>query len=264
MADMDKGPILDWTNVSGLLECYRKWKKKVEVLFKGPLNAVNPAVKCNYIIYWSGEEGIELTDKWEIEGKLDDTNREKPVRYFALFEEHIAPKSNILIAILELKRSFQGSMSLEDFHTKALHLVKEAEYPEGETWDRILRDTIISGISFDKIRAKIIKEGKDVTLPWVMEIALLEVSTQRHIDRMQETVKVNYVQYGKNSKKSLNLESSSNNIQQVVAVVEAVETLETLLNTVERLRKFHYLQTFVGDVEKAGTRKDRNVKHWKQ
>ena len=35
-----------------------------------------------------------------------------------------------------------------------------------------------------------------------MEIARLEVSIQRHIDRMQETAKVNYVQYGKNQKKS--------------------------------------------------------------
>ena len=34
-----------------------------------------------------------------------------------------------------------------------------------------------------------------------MEIAWLEVSTQRHIDRMQETAKVNYIQYGKGSKK---------------------------------------------------------------
>ena len=33
-----------------------------------------------------------------------------------------------------------------------------------------------------------------------MEIAHLEVSTQKHIDWMQETVKVNYVQYGKGAK----------------------------------------------------------------
>ena len=33
-----------------------------------------------------------------------------------------------------------------------------------------------------------------------MEIARLEVSTQKHIDRM-ETAKVNYVQYGKGSKR---------------------------------------------------------------
>ena len=45
-------------------------------------------------------------------------------------------------------------------------------------------------------------EGKDVTLPQIMEIAKLEVSTQRHLDRMQETAKVIYVQYGRSFKKS--------------------------------------------------------------
>ena len=73
-------------------------------------------------------------------------------------------------------------MSLEDFHTKVLHLVKEAEYPEGDTHDRVLRDTLISGIASDKIQAKVIKEGENVTLAHVMEIARLEVSIQRHIN----------------------------------------------------------------------------------
>ena len=92
-------------------------------------------------------------------------------------------------------------MNLEDFHTKAFRLVKEAEYPEGNTQNRILRDTLISGLAYDRIHAKIIKEGKDVTLARVVEIARLEVSTQKHIDRIQETAKANYVQYGKGSKK---------------------------------------------------------------
>ena len=42
-------------------------------------------------------------------------------------------------------------MSLEDFHTKALCLVKEEEYPEGDTHDRVLRDMLISGIASDNI-----------------------------------------------------------------------------------------------------------------
>ena len=66
---------------------------------------------------------------------------------------------------------------------------------------KVLRDTIISGITSEKIRAGIVKEGHKVTLNQVMEIARLEVSTQHHLDRMQDTVKVNYVQYGKSTKK---------------------------------------------------------------
>ena len=65
-------------------------------------------------------------------------------------------------------------MSLECFHTKVLRLVKEAEYPEGDTQNRILRVTLISGLASDKICPKIIKEGKDVALP---RVPRLEVST---------------------------------------------------------------------------------------
>ena len=71
---------------------------------------------------------------------------------------------------------------------------------KGAAKDRVLRDPIISGIASEKIRAKIVKEGHEVSLNRVMEIARLEVSTQQHLDRMQETAKVNYVQYGKSTK----------------------------------------------------------------
>ena len=54
-------------------------------------------------------------------------------------------------------------MNLEDIHTKATRLVKQAGY-EGDTKDQVLRDTIISGIASEKIRAKIVKEGHKVTL----------------------------------------------------------------------------------------------------
>ena len=116
-------------SISRTSPCSRKWKKKVEILFQGPFHATGDGVKCNYIIYWSGETRMELVDKMETEGKITEAIRNNIGRYFELFEKHISPKSNALITIVELKRLFQGSMSLEDFHTKALRLVKEAEYP---------------------------------------------------------------------------------------------------------------------------------------
>ena len=171
----------------------------MEVLFKGPLNAVAEGVKCNYIIYWSGDHGIELVDKWTAEGKINDGNKEQQNKYWTQFENYIHPQTNQLIAVVELKQLFQGSLSLEDFHTKALRLVTQAGY-EGDAKDRVLRDTIISGLTSDKIRAKIVKEGHGVNLNRVMEIARLKVSTQQHLERMQETAKVNYIQYGKSTK----------------------------------------------------------------
>ena len=80
-----------------------------------------------------------------------------------------------------------------------MRLVTQAGY-EGDAKDQVLRDTIISGLTSDKIRAKIVKEGHGVTLNCIVEIARLEVSTQQHLERMQETAKVNYIQYGRSTK----------------------------------------------------------------
>ena len=44
-----------------------------------------------------------------------------------------------------------------------MRLVTQAGYGGGAK-DRVLRDTIISGIASEKIRAKIVKEGHEVSL----------------------------------------------------------------------------------------------------
>ena len=163
LVGIDKGPVMDWKNDMALGERYRKWKKCVEVLFKGPLNTVGEAVKCNYIIYWSGDQGMELVDKWTAEGKINDGNKEQQGTYWTQFESYIHPETTQLLAVVELKRLFQGNLSLEDFHTKALRLVTLAGY-EGDAKNKVLRDNIISGLASDKIRAKIVKEGHGVTL----------------------------------------------------------------------------------------------------
>ena len=135
----------------------------MEVLFKGPLSEVTETIKCNYVIYWSGDHGMDLVDKWTTEGKITDANKDELNTYWKHFEEYIHPQTNQLIAVVELKQLFQGTLTLEDFHTKAMRLVKEAGY-EGDTREQVLRDTIISGLASDKIRAKIVKEGHKVKL----------------------------------------------------------------------------------------------------
>ena len=90
--------------------------KRVEILFKGPLNAVNDGVKCNYIIYWSEDHGMDLVDKWETEDKINDGNRNTIQIYWDLFEGYIQPQTNQLHAVVELMHLFQGFMILEDFH----------------------------------------------------------------------------------------------------------------------------------------------------
>ena len=85
---------MDWTNDTGLDERYRKWKKWVEVLFKCPLSEVIETIKCNYVIYWSGDHGMDLVDKWTTEGKINDGNKNELNIYQKHFEEYIHPQTN--------------------------------------------------------------------------------------------------------------------------------------------------------------------------
>ena len=51
--------------------------------------------------------------------------------YWNRFDKYVHPQTNKLIAVVELKWLFQGTMILEDFHTKAMRLVTQAGY-EGD------------------------------------------------------------------------------------------------------------------------------------
>ena len=89
-----------------------------------------------------------------------------------------------------------------------------------------------------------------------MEIFRLEVSTQRHIDKMQETAKVNYVHYEKGSKKGKGKpRPSSGSSGSGGSRVNAGNTRKPS----GKSRKVP-LPTDVGDVEKVGTRKVNLVK----
>ena len=69
LAGINKGPVLYWTDDNGLMEHYCKWRKKVEVPFKGSFNNANEAVECNYIIYWSGKTGMVLVENGKLKEK---------------------------------------------------------------------------------------------------------------------------------------------------------------------------------------------------
>ena len=81
---------------------------------------------------------------------------------------------------------------------------------------------------------------------------------------MQETAKVNYVHYGKGSKKGKSKPRPSGGSGSSSGGSAAESILGTQQNLLERVRKFHYPLTSVGDVEKAGIKKVNPVKLWKQ
>ena len=193
------GPILDWTLDNGLLQRFQVWKRKVNIIFSSALAKESPEIKCNYLTYWSGDKGSELVEQWKTSKKLAGADLENPEKYFDLFQKHISPKTNALIAVIELRRLTQGNMSLEDFHAQCVKLIDESEFPN-DARDRLLRDTLIHGISSDSSRTKIVKKGKDISLNDVLDICRTQVAVDQQMSCITPSKQISYLKYGNNKK----------------------------------------------------------------
>ena len=97
-----------------------------------------------------------------------------------------------------------------------------------------------------------------------MEIARLEVSMQQHLDRMQETAKVNYVQYGKSTKsKKKKPQSSAGATGQGAGSHKKGQVATGDQDPVENPTKdLLYCLTPATDVERGDTKRHRTARLW--
>ena len=223
MSILDSGPKLDWTRDNQIFLRYKKWKARIEFIFKSALSQATPEERTSYLKYWMGDEGLPLIEKWETTGKLDYSNantspakeggRSRPLSsgfkletYWKLLEEEFKPKGNKLLSIIELwTQSNQGSKTLNDWLTYIHNLVEACNY--GDSTDRIIRDVLIIGCESSNAKDKIIRRGETITLNEVIEILQTEASTNSTLRQFQEiqnksVQSVNYVSYDSRSKKS--------------------------------------------------------------
>ena len=210
---------------------YKKWRSKIELIFRSALSTATLEEKTAYLKYWMGDEGLPLIEKWESTGKLDYSNaHETPVKeggrsrplssgfkletYWSLLEEEFKPKGNKLISIIELwTRSKQGNKTLNEWLTYVYNLVEACNY--GDSTDRIIRDVLIIGCESDRAKDKIIRRGETITLNETIEILQTEASTNSTLGQFQEIQKkptgsIYYQTYDSRSKKSKNPSNKQN------------------------------------------------------
>ena len=214
MAMLNSGPKLDWTRDNQMFLRYKKWRSKIELIFRSALSKATPEEKTAYLKYWMGDEGLPLVEKWESTGKLDYSNAEEaPLSsgfqvqtYWDLLEEEFKPKGNKLISIIELwTRSKQGNKTLNEWLTYVYNLVEACNY--GDSTDRIIRDVLIIGCESDRAKDNIIRRGETITLNETIEILQTEASTNSTLRQFQEiqkkpTASIYYQSYDSRSKKS--------------------------------------------------------------
>ena len=178
----ETGPVMDWTKDNRIYERYLRWKSHVEDIFSSVLADKSKNEKCGYVRLWMGDEGYPYIEKWKATSELDFSTPEeiqnhanvitthessgfKLQTYWDLLNRELKPKSNNILAIIELwTKCRQGNSPLTEWITKVYNVVGNCDYSElGENVravkDRMIRDALIIGTNSEKARDKIIREG---------------------------------------------------------------------------------------------------------
>ena len=210
--------MFDWTRDENMFRNFQQWKSRVKMVFASALRTVGEPAQCQYLKYWLGKEGLPLLEHWEKLGKIntddDDAPGNKLETYYTLLEEECKPKSNKLIAVMQLwsSKSSQGQEPLNSWITKIHNMVDAAEYPDVAK-TKIVRDVLISGCSSDRAKDKILRETDDPSLERVIQILQIEDSTKTSIKSFvnEDHASVHYARYDSRRNRNTRNNNSTNN-----------------------------------------------------
>ena len=147
-------------------------------MFQGPLKKKEADEKCAYLMIWVGEKGRNVFSTWNMSAVV----QKKLVKYYEKFEAYVKPKSNQVFSSYKFQCRIQKTIEYcEEFVTNLKVLVKDCGY---ENPDRIVRDRIVFGTKFSKVREKLINEGFDLTLEKAVDIALTYELSKKQLQTM--------------------------------------------------------------------------------
>lgn len=174
MADKFKPPSMDWSSPGDIHKRFKLFKQKCELIFDGPLDDLDEAKRVRLLLLWIGDKGLEIYNTATFATAAD---RLKIAPVFSVLEAYTKPQSNQILARYQLRCLKQGDMPVEEFVTKARSLVDDSGYDQSIK-ENTLRDTLVFGITSDKVRRDAIAIGNALTFQQVYNLAKVDESTQ--------------------------------------------------------------------------------------
>ena len=149
-----EGPKMNWTVDDGLYHRFLKWYFKCKTILDCELANIPAKQKCQKVIAWSGDFGMDLYVSWSIpkeELTLD--------AIWAKFEEFSKPQTNEVQAHFDLLTSFwQGNRNIDKWYNAIQAQVNLAKYPV-ETAKILHRDIFWFFMKDEDFVTKMINEG---------------------------------------------------------------------------------------------------------
>ena len=179
-------PSMNWKSIN-LPEEFRKFKRSVVYIFKGPLKDESDEVKIQYLLMWVGPDGADIRDGWA----LSATNEKDLEMHWTNFESYVKPKTNYRVARFQMRALKQeAGESIDSFVTRAKVIATKCQYDD---MDDALLDTLIAGVHDESLQRKLIGKDDTLTLDRALDIIRSFESTRSRIADIQETKRVHSI-----------------------------------------------------------------------
>ena len=176
-----QGPQMDWTEDAGLHQRFKDWREEVELLIDTVLSHIkNADTKMKFVTLWAGKEARTYLNT------LEQDNRDSLKTILDSLEEWTKPKSDEIAAFTHLRALNQGNKTLSSYIQEVRRMVDLCNFScVGDCKDRLIRNSIVAGLSSTKAYQQCISKGSNLTLNECIRICQTEDATRRQVQALR-------------------------------------------------------------------------------
>ena len=171
---------MDWTEDAGLHQWFKDWREEVELLLYMVLSHIrNQETKLKYVCLWAGKEArtylstVSKDSKDSLRTMLDT------------LEDWTKPKSDEIAVFTHLRALNQGNKTLSTYIQEVRRVVYLCNFVcVGDCKDRLIRISIVAGLSSTKAYQQCISKGSRLSLSEYIRICQTEDATCRQVQAL--------------------------------------------------------------------------------
>ena len=166
-----QGPKMDWTEDAGLHQRFKDWREEVKLLIDTVLSHIrNADTKMKFVTLWAGKEARTYLST--VEEDCKDSLR----TILDTLKDWTRPKSDEIAAFTSHLRTLnQGNKTLSTYIQEVRRVVDLCNFAcVGDCKDRLIRNSIVAGLSSTKAYQQCISKGSSLTLNECIRICQTE------------------------------------------------------------------------------------------
>ena len=172
---------MDLTEDAGLHQRFKDWREEVELLMDTVLSHIkNADTKMKFVTLWAGKEARTYLNT------LEHDNRDSLKTILDSLEEWTKPKLDEIAAFTHLRALNQGNKTLSSYIQEVRRMVELCNFVcVGDCKDRLIRNSIVAGLSSTKAYQQCISKGSNLTLNECIRICQTEDATCRQVQALR-------------------------------------------------------------------------------